>query len=328
MTRSRSRGSRRPAVIGLAALALVGIALAASPPAPDFPRYAYGGPILDPAASAGTGLRYDPTGESIFPSVVAVAGRLTAPLGAFYLYYAPHDAPGGISLAYADRPDGPWTEYAGNPVIAADWPPHFQVSHVSSPDALIDQDGRVRLFFHGENDTTRVASSSDGLAFDYDGVAVSTADLPGATEVSYARVAEHAIPGLGNRYLMIVMVNGADDRRRLHLAWSSDGRAWTIRPTPLVSGTRAEGRDLSGGTWFPWDDRQFVVYGASSGDLYATEVGERFDQERHVGVFFHDATARAAAPAFLRADGIDYLFYERGPRRAARLAFATAVEAP
>ncbi|MCV2225404.1 LLM class flavin-dependent oxidoreductase, partial [Pseudomonas sp. C98] len=64
---------------------------------PGFPTFRYLGQPLDRSA-----LRYNPTNELIFPSVRYVAGRVEDPLGRWYMYYAPHDAPGGICLAYAD----------------------------------------------------------------------------------------------------------------------------------------------------------------------------------------------------------------------------------
>jgi hypothetical protein len=312
--------------VGLvAALSLFLVIVVASAWTPRrFPAFRFDRTIVPVAAS---GVTYDPTGESIFPSILHVAGRLADPLGAFYLYYAPHDAPGGISLAYADRPEGPWTAYAGNPVIAATWPPYYAVSHVSSPDAVFTDDGRLLLYFHGENDTTRVAASDDGIRFRHPTIAVSTRDLPGSTETSYARVSEDRGAAASERYRMIFMGVAADGVRRLYLATSADALDWAVRRQPLVTGTGDEGRDVSGGTLMPWEDG-IVVYGTSSGDLYAADVGPGFDRERHLGRFFDDPDLRAAAPAFLEVDRSTYLFYERGPRLGARLALATAPEAP
>ena len=59
-------------------------------------------------------LKYAPRDDIIEPAVIATEGRLEQPLGKYYLYYAPHDPPGGICLAYADKPEGPWHEYEAN----------------------------------------------------------------------------------------------------------------------------------------------------------------------------------------------------------------------
>src|SRR6266508_1486786 len=74
-----------------------------------FPDYAYIGQPLDLAT-----LRYNPTGEIIFPCIRGVYDKLSSPLRRYYLYYAPHDPPGGICLAYGDSLPGPFTEYPGN----------------------------------------------------------------------------------------------------------------------------------------------------------------------------------------------------------------------
>ncbi|MGY8776439.1 MAG: hypothetical protein ACKVLK_17135, partial [Spongiibacter sp.] len=47
--------------------------------------------LLDP-----NNLNYNPTGEIIFPSLIKVSDNASNTLGNYYLYYAPHDAPGGI----------------------------------------------------------------------------------------------------------------------------------------------------------------------------------------------------------------------------------------
>lgn len=47
-------------------------------------------------------LNYNPTDESIYPTVVQAGNHLSNPIGAYYLYYAPHEAPGGINVAYSD----------------------------------------------------------------------------------------------------------------------------------------------------------------------------------------------------------------------------------
>lgn len=95
------------------------------------PTFTHDTMVLEPRA-----LRYNPHDDLIFPSVIDTAGRIAGALGRFYMYCAPHDAPGGICLAYADELVGPWREYRHNPIITRDWSPHYRVGHVSSPHAL------------------------------------------------------------------------------------------------------------------------------------------------------------------------------------------------
>jgi hypothetical protein len=288
-------------------------------PAPSFPSFSFQGVALSPAS-----LSYNPTGEIIFPSVIRAADHFSNPLGDYYLYYAPHDAPGGINLAYADSPAGPWTEYANNPIIGNAWSPHYSVGHVSSPHALWNADeGKLFLYFHGDNDKTRLASSTDGIAFSYEGVMVSTATFPNVSETSYARVFEHTMPSKQNRYIMLLMGNNAGTRR-IYLAWSNDGRSWTAQAAPLISPNAQEGANISAPWFFPWGGDYFVVYHASSGNMHSARVGANLDQEQHLGVFYDDPAERAAAPTLIDHGGYTYMLYERGPRLSAEIAYARA----
>jgi len=274
-------------------------------------------------------LQYNPTGEIIFPSVIRIANHVSNPLGAYYMYYAPHDAPGGIALAYSNSPTGPWIEYANNPVISRTWSPHYNVSHVSSPDAIWnDSAGKLYLYFHGENTTTRVANSTDGINFTYDKIVVNTSNFNGISEASYARVFKHTMPAKGNTYTMVLMGNNADTRK-IYLAWSNDGRNWTSQPTPLVSPISSEGTQLSSANFFPWNGKYYVVYHTSNGNMHATEVGINFDMERHAGVFYDSQASspddgKASSPEFVTVGNTLYMYYATGPRLDGKLAFASA----
>jgi hypothetical protein len=163
-----------------------------------FPSFNFDSVVLDPVT-----LTFNPTGEIIFPSIIRAADYFNSPLATYYMYYAPHDAPGSISLAYANSLDGPWTEYANNPVIANNWQPHYNVSHVSSPHAIwMSGENKMFLYFHGENNRTRYASTTDGVTFNYEGIAVRSTDFSGISESSYARVFEYTIPTKNNTYIL------------------------------------------------------------------------------------------------------------------------------
>jgi hypothetical protein len=288
-------------------------------PPPSFPSFAFQGVALNPAS-----LSYNPTGEIIFPSVIRAADHFTNPLGDYYLYYAPHDSPGGISLAYSDSPTGPWTEYAHNPVISNVWSPHYNVGHVSSPHVIWNADeGKLFLYFHGDNDKTRLAASADGVTFSYEGVMVSTTMFSNVSETSYARVFAYTIPAKQNRYIMLLMGNNAGTRR-IYLAWSNDGRSWTTQATPLISPNAEEGANLSGPWFYPWGGEYYVLYHASSGNIHITRVGANFDHQQHLGVFYDDPADRAASPALISHNGYTYMLYERGPRLSAEIAYARA----
>jgi hypothetical protein len=316
------------AVGGLALGGALG-ALGAGAPAlagpAGFPTYQY---IGTPFTKAN--LRYNPTGELIFPSLRGVYDKISGGLGRYYLYYAPHDSPGGICLAYGNSLSGQFTEYANNPIIKNVWSPHYSVSHVSSPHVIWNASNRkFYLYFHGENNTTRMAWSTDGVNFTYFGTVLTTANVPGTSETSYARVFEHSVPGLGNKYIIIFMGN-AGGSRKIFWGWSNDGKTFSYDPTPLVSPSGDGQTNISAPALLKRNSTAYIVYHGNSGKMFLTEVGNSFDREVHLGVF-HTPLAgapdrgRSAAPAFGTDGGVEYMFYEAGPRLDATIAVARAI---
>lgn len=318
--------NRRQLLLGAAGATLGSLAIsapAAAAPA-GFPTYKYLGVPFDKSA-----LRYNPTGELIFPCIRGVYDKISNPLGRYYLYYAPHEKPGGICLAYGDSLGGKFTEYANNPIISNVWTGHYSVSHVSSPFVLWHPDNqKFYLYYHGENTTTRMAWSLDGVHFTYFGAVLTTAMVPGTTETSYARVFEHAIAGLGNTYVMLFMgvTNGT---RKIFWGWSSDAKSWQFAPTPLVSPGADGQTDISGPHLLSRNGTTYAVYHGNGGDMFLTEVGNNFDRETHLGVFHYALdgapdNGRSAAPSFGTDGGVEYMFYEAGPRLQATIAVARA----
>jgi len=322
--------NRRQLLIGTAAAAAGGLGAtamaspAAAAPA-GFPTYRYLGTPFTKSA-----LRYNPTNELIFPCIRGVYDKITSPLGRYYLYYAPHNAPGGICLAYGNSLSGQFTEYPNNPIVSNVWSPYYSVSHVSSPFVLWNAATKqFFLYFHGENTTTRMAYSTDAVHWKYWGTVLSTADIPGSTETSYARVFEHTVTGLNNKYIMVFMgvTNGT---RKIFWGWSPDAKNWQFDPTPLVTPGPDAQTDISGAALLKRNNTAYIVYHGNGGDMFLTEVGLGFDKEIHLGVF-HYALAgapdsgRSAAPSFGTDGGVEYMFYEAGQRLSATIAVARAV---
>ncbi|GAA2524951.1 hypothetical protein [Winogradskya humida] len=272
-------------------------------------------------------LNYNPTGEFIFPCIRGVYDKISGARGRYYLYYAPHEKPGGICVAYANSLAGPFTEWTGNPVID-NVLPSTTVSHVSSPHVIWDAPTRqFYLYFHGENTTTRVARSADGINFRDETPILSTRLVPGTTETSYARVFEHALPGKGNKYTMVFMgVNNG--RRRLYHGWSPNGwDQWQFSTTPLVNPEPDGVTDISGPSLVSRNGTTYVAYHGSDGRMRLTEVGNAFDREIHLGTFYTPIASdngRAAAPSFGTDGGVQYMFYEAGARLNARICIARA----
>ncbi|MFJ6700579.1 twin-arginine translocation signal domain-containing protein [Streptomyces sp. NPDC091272] len=292
-----------------------------------FPQYKYVKTLLKPSQ-----LKYNPTGEIIFPCIRGVAGRIASPLGRYYLYYAPHDAPGGICLAYGNSLEGPFTEYTANPIVKNNWSPHHNVSHVSSPHVMWNEDVKeLWLYYHGENTTTRLARSKDGINFTYDKGVLSTAMLPaGTTETSYARVFRHDLPSRGARYVMVFMTNNTSNHRDIGWGWSADGRNWSFAQQPLVRHEEVGAVNIGGPHLLYRNNTTYVVYNSNienGGNILITEVGNDFTRANHLGVFYNSLAAapengRAAAPSFGSDNGVPYMVYEAGERLAGAIAVA------
>jgi hypothetical protein len=322
----------------LATLCAGSVGAAAEPaaaPAATLPRPSAGLPVFRHQAVAldYKDLKYNPCNDIIIPSVVET-GRLQKPSGRYYMYYAPHDAPGGICLAHADAPQGPWREYEANPLIARDWPPYYKVSHVSGPHAIwIEEERRLFVYYHGENDVTRFASSADGVRFRYEGVAVTTKMFDAVSEASYARVFRHALPGKDNRYLMLLMGNNRGTRR-IYLAWSKDGRTWEPRRTPLLD--PPPGTNQIAQAWhFPWQGKHYLIFHGHLADsfqtanLYAAEVDAGFERTTHLGLFYDHAAAgpenvAQMSPCFLTEGDKLYMYTNIGRRLNQKIALAAA----
>jgi hypothetical protein len=304
------------------AIAVPSAAIAADP----LPSFSYAGEI-----TVAEELAYNPTGEFIFPSIFHAGEHLDDALAEWYLYYAPHENPGGISLMYADSLDGPWTEYAANPVIANIWSPHYSVNHVSSPDAIWNaQESTLFVYFHGGNDKTRFATTDDGVTFTYGGVAVDNAmGGTSTTETSYGRVFEHPDTTSTFQYGMFYMENTTANSRRIRLAESVDGRSWTVRPTPVVTPGSLDAGNVSAGNLWEWGGQLYVIYHASSKKIFArpidatlTTVGAPVLLYQASGV--EPDTGRVASPEIVTEGDTTYLFYEKGDRLDATIAYATA----
>jgi hypothetical protein len=294
----------------------------------ELPTFRHRAVVLDYAD-----LAYNPCNDVIVPSVVET-DRLRNPLGRYYMYYAPHDAPGGICLAYADAPEGPWKEYPANPLIAREWAPHHAVSHVSGPHAVwIDEERKLFVYYHGENDVTRMASTTDGIRFRYEGVAATTKMFDDISEASYARVFRYVLPGRDNRYVMLLMGNNRGTRR-IYLAWSKDGRSWESRRTPLLD-PPAGTNQIAQAWYFPWRDRHYLIYHGHLADsfqtanLYVSEVDANLERPAYRGLFYDHASGPPGnvaqmSPCFLLGNGKVYMYTNVGPRLHQKIAVAVA----
>jgi len=321
------------------------IATEVAPPPADWPVFGYQGIVTDKST-----MNYNPTNEYIFPTVFHAGEHFKKPLGEWYLYTAPHNDPGGIVLMYADSLEGPWTEYTGNPVISRVWEPHYNLEggregdrHVSTPDAFWNaEEGRMFLYFHGNNSVTRYATSDDGITFEYGGVAVDNAMSyveggPKIVQTAYARVFDHPDPESPYHYAMLYMTNddtpvdgGLPGVRRIRLAESVDARTWVVDPQVILSPGEEEGANVSSPNLWEHDGQLYLLYHASSGNSYARTIDKTLREVGETPILLHSASGlgtdvgRVAAPELVSDDGETYLFYEAGDRLGGTIAWAKA----
>lgn len=292
------------------------------------PRFRHLGVILDHAA-----LRYNPVNDVIFPSIVPTLGWGGPNAPRYFMYYAPHDAPGGICLATADRVAGPWREHESNPLITNNWGANYSVSHVSSPHAVWNSDENLLfLYFHGENDTTRLATSVDGFHFDSVGPVVTTADFDDVDESSYARVHRCDLPGSDARWIMLLMGHRRGNRPIL-FASSRDGCKWTTRREPLIMPPPGYG-NIGSPWYFPWRGKHYILaHTHPEGDerpcasIHAYEVDEAFTRTRHLGRLYDRRSVSPDNQCHFDAhpieeDGVLYLVTTIGTRLNQRIALA------
>ena len=257
-----------------------------------FPAYQFDKLLLDHDS-----LKYNPTREWIFPSPFHAGRHLKDAQAEWYLYYSPHDSPGGICLALGDKVEGPYREYAENPIIGREWAPHYSVSHVASPHPLwVEEEGKLFLWFHGENDVTRYATSTDGIHFAYEGVALTAANFDGISECSYARVFAHELPSLDARYIFMAMGNRGGNRH-IYFAHSADARKWVARPEPLIWAKEENGGQTSAPYLLRRNGGFYVLHHCDwhngAGNIFATEVSPDFTMVGETEMIFE---ARKEAP--------------------------------
>ena len=147
---------------------------AASPPTITATRVLES-PLIAPAMLSGD------EGLSINgPSLIRMPSWVARPGGRYHLYFAHHDGK-YIRLAFADRPEGPWTLHPGGVLPIAGQ--RALRGHIASPEAVIDEETRqIFLFCHGVPlgggpQVTSVAVSRDGLSFTDLGTIVGPAYL-------------------------------------------------------------------------------------------------------------------------------------------------------
>ncbi len=226
----------------LAILFLCGYSTQGAGPLPEF---TFQGVALHPE-----GLLYAPTEQLVHPSIIKMEGRVKNPLGRYYMYYSPHKHI-GISMAYSDSIEGPWTEYNDNPVLKGP----------SAPDIRWIADiGKFYMWGHRKNSQTEFWTSDDGLSFEYRGVSITAKNI-GTRNATYTRIYEYPIERYKSKYIMLY--SGFIEERGIRCVWlahSTDAKNWIQMKNPLVEPIEGENNDIYGASLLQWAGRNFIVY--------------------------------------------------------------------
>ena len=256
-----------------------------------------------------------PEDDCIFPSVIKASNYFSNPLGAYYMYFAPHDGP-GIWLAYANSIRGPWTVYR-ELFNNTSW--GMNVSHISSPDAVwVSEESKLFVYFHGENQTTKYAVTTDGINFTYGGVCMNGGD--------YAHIFKYTIPRYNNKYIMLASHNNSGTRD-IRLWYSNDARTWTAQSTPLFTQSTIGQAAVCSPIYVYYNGKHYVwAHGDNTTDLsnlqtniYSVEVGANFDLSRFVGKVYdreqvYVGNPRVGDPYVFQDNGTLYMFASVGQR--------------
>lgn len=306
-----------------------------------------------------------PTNEYIFPVVidayehVDTNGRFkdgSQPIDRYYWYHTPHDNPGGMYLYTGPTLDGPWTEQGIR--MTNDWiiEQGVNTAHISSCHIIWNEVyEKYFMYFHGDNNRTNYATSNNLWDWEYGDKVVQYDDFSfSSREASYAKVFEYEVPGYDNKYVMLLMIN-ENNKRTIYWAHSNDGIDWKAIRKPLIRpsiacktipGTTTKpnyANNVSGPFLMVVDNRCFVLFHSSAGNISVAEVGQNFDMEVHWGTYLNykdvkimdngdgsmSAVSRVASPFFIQDDaGCWYLFFEAGHRLGANTAYAKTPMSP
>lgn len=198
-----------------------------------------GNPVLTQAAqNPAAGAAVPTTAGSLYwPWVVDARAALGgAALNEWYLYYSTdHDATGGIWLATAPGPTGPWT---GRGRVYLDT---VSGSSTETPSVLWNPDESLFFMYYQQSaaggangaQSTVLATSPDGITWTRVGVAV---DIPAGGKVPGDGHTGYFRPFRVGRQWFAHHLYGGGDYSHSALSYSPDGRTWDTDPRLLRYG--------------------------------------------------------------------------------------------
>lgn len=250
--------------------------------------------------------------------------------GRYVMYYSTDHAAGGIAVATAHSPTGPWSSHGQ---VFNDPGPGFSTE---TPSVWWDPyAGVFRMFYQqagvGASQATLQATSPDGLSWSElpqaNGILITPGPWPGDGHTGYAI----PMPGPGLREMVAYHLAGGGDRPHFGMSISRDGGAtWQTDPRPLMYGmdqltTVAPGMRIewnSGHVFDHAEQRWWVglVSNFSSGgggvSRHAVQAPLSDNGRRLLGVpekvFPADPASNMRAVFLLEQPGVRWLYYQVG----------------
>jgi predicted GH43/DUF377 family glycosyl hydrolase len=270
--------------------------------------------------------------DAIFPCVLPVGDLIPNRLDDFYMYYAPHDAPGGIGLATAPTPLGPWKKFACNPILERNG--RTRGAHISSPHVIYSAlDHCFLMYFHGMGEwPTQHAHQTTGLAVSSDGLhwrklptpVIDSADINewNGNELSYARVTQC----INGQFIMLYM--GRDRKRSapmLGKAVSLNGMEWEKASQPLLAPSSQTQAYISSGYLLDKANASYLFFVDETAEatnstiqvMASSDRGHSWEEPYPILVPARENqwdNTRVHDPFILPWNGSLYLYYAGGPR--------------
>lgn len=222
--------------------------------APTFTKYA-SNPVF---SSSGSELP-----SIIWPWVLRVDSVIASPRGKYYMWYSTdHEgASGEIGLAYANSPFGPWTD------VGSVYQDTSSGSETETPSVIWNDDEDCFFMYYQQispsganaSQATCLATSTDGETWTRVGIAVDIPTVNDGSGYFDGHTGYFRPHRIGGKWVAHTLASGGSGStsKTVHfaIAYSNDGRSWTIDPrylgyeSHLVDGTGPTANQLMRVEW-------------------------------------------------------------------------------
>lgn len=170
-----------------------------------------------------------------WPKIVEAHLIFPNPKGKYYMYFSTNHASGagGIAMAYADKPTGPYTMHG---LVYSD---SVEGDQTETPRFIYNEKTQELFMYYqnagvGIGQSTLLAITKDGINFTRWGVVLDRPDrYPGDGHTGY-----FAPFRIGESWYGHSLMGGGDYGRKT-VSYSEDGKLWYNHPMPLMGGNDA-----------------------------------------------------------------------------------------